>query len=139
MLRHISIVCIALLCCFGVSRLVTGATAQKPDQDKKTVEGELVDMHCYSTGNAAGDKHKGCGSKCAASGIPVGVLADGKAYTLLTNPKPLAQYMASMIRVTGDMNKDTMSVAPDKIEVKQGENWQEVKLDDAHHGAGAEK
>jgi hypothetical protein len=50
MLRHISIVCIALLCCFGVSRLVTGATAQKPDQDKKTVEGELVDMHCYSTG-----------------------------------------------------------------------------------------
>lgn len=139
MLRHVSLICIALMCCFGISRLVTSAAAQKSDQDKKTVEGELVDMHCYTTGSASGDKHKTCGSKCASSGIPVGILADGKAYTLLTNPKPLAQYMASTIRVTGEMDKDTMTVAPDKIEVQQGGNWQEVKLDDAHHGPGAEK
>jgi len=139
MLRHISLLCLALLLCFGIGQLVTAAAAQKPDQDKKSVEGELVDMHCYTTGNASGDKHKSCGSKCASSGIPVGILADGKAYTLLTNPKPLAQYMASMIRVTGELNKDSMTVAPDKIEVKQGSGWQEVKLDDAHHGAGAEK
>jgi hypothetical protein len=139
MLRHISIACIALLVCFGIGRLVTPAAAQKPDQEKKTVEGELVDMHCFTTGAASGEKHKGCGSKCASSGIPVGITADGKAYTLLTNPKPLAQYMASMVRVTGELNKDTMTVAPDKVEVQQGGKWQEVKLDDAHHGAGAEK
>ena len=40
--------------------------------EKKTVEGELVDLHCYSAGGAQGEEHGAkCGAACAKSGIPV--------------------------------------------------------------------
>ena len=127
-----SAVCAAALAGGGVSLLLA---ADKPaDKPKTQVQGELIDTYCYTAGGATGQDHKGCGQKCAKSGIPVGVLADGKAWTLATNPKPLAQYMAQTIRVTGEANKDNGVIIPDKVEVKDGDQWKEVSLSDAHHG-----
>jgi hypothetical protein len=106
-------------------------TATAADTSKPQTTGELVDMYCYTAAGAHGADHKDCGVKCAKSGIPVGVLVDGKAVTIAANPIPLADYVSQTVRVTGD-NKDGILV-PDKIEVKDGDNWKEIKLSDAHH------
>jgi hypothetical protein len=124
------IVSIALIAM--VTGVVTTVWAQaKPEE--KTLEGELVDMWCFSKGGAAGDKHAACGEKCAKTGIPAGVLVDGKATTLITNPEPLAASMGRTIRVTGKMNADSNVMLPDKVEVKKDDKWEEVKLKDQHH------
>ena len=101
--------------------------------EEKTVEGELVDMWCYSKGGAKGDGHAACGEKCAKSGIPAGIVVDGKAWTLVTNPEPLAASMGRTVRVTGKINAETNAVLPDKVEVKKDDKWEEVKLKDQHH------
>jgi hypothetical protein len=114
-------------------------TAVAQEKEKKTVEGELVDLHCYSAGGAQGEKHASCGTKCASSGIPVAVLADGKAWTIATNPRPLADSVGKTVRVTGTPNTETQAITAEKIEVKDGENWKEVKMNDAHHKGGADE
>jgi hypothetical protein len=116
-----------------VAGVVTTVWAQaKPEE--KTLEGELVDMWCFSKGGAAGDKHAACGEKCAKTGIPAGVLVAGKATTLITNPEPLAASMGRTIKVTGKMNADTNVILPTKVEAKKDDGtWEEVKLKDQHH------
>jgi hypothetical protein len=100
--------------------------------ENKTVEGELVDTHCYSSGGGKGAEHAACGEKCAKSGIPVGVLADGKVMVLATNPKPLASAVGKTVRATGSAGESGVFI-PEKVEVKDGDNWKEIKLNDAHH------
>jgi hypothetical protein len=121
----------------GGFSLVASAAA---DKETKTVQGELVDMHCYSAGDAKGEEHgKKCGSACAKSGIPVGVLADGKTWTLATNPKPLSDAVGKQVRVTGAQNAETMTLLAEKVEVKDGDAWKEIKLNDAHHKGGKDE
>ena len=108
--------------------------------DKKTIEGELVDTHCYAAGGATGADHGAkCGKACAKSGIPVAVLTDGKAWTLATNPAALADSVGKTVRVTGAQNTESQVVVPDKVEVKDGDNWKDVPLKDAHHKGGADE
>lgn len=109
------------------------------DSSKTTVQGELIDMNCYVAGQAKGQKHAKCAAKCMKSGIPAGILVEGKAFTLLTNPAPLAPYAAKTIRVTGTVDKDTQTVLPDKIEVKDGDQWKQVEMHDAHHHGDEDK
>ena len=105
--------------------------------ETKTVEGELVDLHCYAAGDAKGEEPgKKCGAACAKSGIPVAVLVDVKAWTLATNPKPLSDSVGKTVRVTGSTNDATQTFLAEKVEVKDGESWKEVKLNDAHHKGG---
>jgi hypothetical protein len=120
--------------------LTLRARAADADKEKKTVEGELLDTHCYAAGGATGEEHGSkCGKSCAKSGIPVAVLADGKAWTLATNPAPLADAVGKTVRVTGTPNAESQIFVPDKVEVKDGDNWKEVQLKDAHHKGGAEE
>src|SRR5215218_9619114 len=121
----------------GIGYTVHAADAAK--KESKTVEGELVDTHCYSAGGATGEGHASCGKKCAASGIPVAVLLDGKAWTLTTNAKPLADSVGKTVRVTGSQNAEAQTLVPDKVEVKDGDTWKEVKLNDVHHKGDAKK
>lgn len=104
--------------------------------ESKTVEGELVDTHCYSKGGAKGEGHATCGAKCAKSGIPVAVLSEGKAWTLAVNPRPLADSVGKTARVTGTPNAESGVIVVDKVEVKEGEEWKEVGLNDVHHKGG---
>jgi hypothetical protein len=127
----------ATLALGGIAYTVHAADAAA--KETKTVEGELVDTYCYSKGGATGEGHATCGAKCAASGIPVAVLAEGKAWTLTTNPKPLADSVGKTVRVTGSQNAESQALVPDKVEVKDGDNWKEVKLNDAHHKPGEKK
>jgi hypothetical protein len=123
---------IAFAALFVTVGVVTTVWAQAKAEDK-TLEGELVDMWCFSKGGAKGDGHAACGEKCAKTGIPTGVVVDGKATTLITNPEPLAASMGRTVRVTGKMNADTNVILPSKVEVKKDDKWEEVKLKDQHH------
>jgi hypothetical protein len=116
----------ALMLC-GLSLV---ARADDASSTAKTVEGELVDMHCYAKDNTKkGDDHAACCKKCLSSGEKAGVVgADGKALTINTDAKPLADYAAKTIRVTGTVDDDKATITPTKIEVKDGDNWKDVPL-----------
>jgi len=82
----------------------TAKAAPKP----VTLKGELVDMGCYVSHEARGEKHKGCATKCVAGGMPMGLLtADNKLYLLTLdhdNADPYNQakeLMSAMVEITG--------------------------------------
>jgi hypothetical protein len=122
----------ALISSLGMVAAV-GAAKAKPES--KAIQGELIDTYCYSSGGAKGEGHAKCAAKCMSSGIPAGILVDGKVWVLGTNPKPLAQYAAKTIRVTGTMDEDTHMLLPKTIEVNENGKWEPVALQDAHHHA----
>ena len=96
--------------------------------EKTTIEGTLVDMKCYLEMGASGEKHAKCATKCAKSGLPMGVLKNGtsEVYTLLVASPAVADYGEQTIRVTGTVMGH--SFAPDKFEVQKDGKWEEVKL-----------
>jgi hypothetical protein len=112
--------------------LLTGLAVGEEKPSAKVIEGELVDLQCYSAGGARGEKHAACAKKCMASGIPAGVAAEDRTWTLATNPVPLADHAAKTVRVTGKANEKTGVLMPEKIEVKDGDTWSEVQMKDAH-------
>jgi len=102
-------------------------------EKESTVEGVLVDAKCYLGGGEKGNDHvgmKNCGSECAKSGSPLGVLTSaGKYYTLAAPAPQLADYVGQTVRATGAVKSAT--ILADKIEVKKGDKWEEVKFDSA--------
>ena len=107
-----------------------------------TVQGELIDMACFVTsgGDAKGADHASCAHECMASGVPAGILPDhakdaNVAILLLTNPQPLAHYAGQPIKVEGTAYEDKHAIDVKKLYVKDGDNWKEIQLKDAHHDA----
>ena len=105
-----------------------------------TVEGTLVDTKCYGMNpdNWVVDHMtpKGnmpnCAQACASTGIPVGVLVDGKkggdVYLLITSSMALADHMARTVKVVGMKTFDG-AITPSQIFVKNDEGkWEEVKV-----------
>jgi hypothetical protein len=109
--------------------VVTTVFAKAED---KTVEGELVDMSCYSKSGASGDAHAACGEKCLKSGVPAGIVVDGKVMTIAANAQPLAEYAGRTIRIEGKANDETHAIVPTKVEVKKDDKWQEVDMKAKH-------
>jgi len=79
-----------------------------------SIVGEIIDLSCYMQVGKHGDKHRGCGQKCAALGQPIGLLAkDGSIYTLIdeehnsrrdgltTFRKQAIEHMAHIVTVNG--------------------------------------
>ncbi len=131
MMKLIALIAVAMLIS---SSFVAVLRADDTAPATKVVQGELLDMYCYSAAGATGRDHgKTCGKDCLASGIPGGILVNGKAWLLATNPRPLADYVGLQIRVTGVVVASDTTILPDKVEVKEGDNWTEVKLSDEHH------
>lgn len=70
--------------------------------------GEIVDMGCYVSNGAKGEKHTECGMKCVANGMPMGLLTkEGKLWLLTMNhdnPDPYndcKKWVAQTVEVTG--------------------------------------
>jgi hypothetical protein len=101
----------------------------------KTYSGILVDTKCYAMNNdnftRDHGKIKGCAAMCAKAGISVGLLIDGKKggkVYVLTIPAPaLAGHMGKRARVTG-VEKFKRGLVPEKIEVKKGDTYEDVKI-----------
>lgn len=127
----------------GVDHSKGGQKAAAGEQAKQvTLIGEVIDTACFtaSDGDAKGKDHAECAQKCMATGIPAGILPEGKtaadALVLLTNPKPFAPYAAQTIKVEGTSYPERHAFDVKKAYVKDGENWKEIKLDDEHHKMG---
>lgn len=125
-MKRATILTLALVLAVGVGLALAG----EKDGKAKTVEGTLVDSKCYIAGGATGNDHmgmKGCGTACAKSGIPVGLLtADGKYLTVALPAPLLADYVGQTARATGIIKVN--SIVPEKLEVKKGDKWEEVKV-----------
>lgn len=71
-----------------------------------TLKGEVVDLSCYLTKGLHGMSHAECAAKCIRSGLPVGILSNGRVYIAMTaNHEPanslLEPYAAKEVEVTG--------------------------------------
>src|SRR5262245_34580152 len=65
----------------GVMVLSGVALADKPaGKAKDTITGEVVDITCYASHAAKGDKHTACAQKCLQGGMPAGIVAAGKLW-----------------------------------------------------------
>ena len=71
---------------FALSLLFSGiafADGAKPAAAKDKLTGEVVDITCYASHAGKGEKHAACAQKCMQSGLPAGISADGKLYTVI--------------------------------------------------------
>ncbi|HEY3130367.1 MAG TPA: hypothetical protein VGL91_12985 [Acidobacteriota bacterium] len=97
----------------------------------RTITGKLVDSKCYVEGFAE-NTHMGikdCGTQCAKSGIPVALVnVEGSFTTILAPSLALAEYIGQEARITGRVDAQSRTIIPDKVEVRRGDQWQEVKL-----------
>lgn len=92
-----------------------------------TVKGTLLDMKCYSALGVTSRKHgMGCGKTCLSEGLPAGILVHGKAWTLATNSRKLADYVGLKIKVTGQADAKDSIVIPTSIKVWVHGMWKKV-------------
>jgi hypothetical protein len=115
---------------FAVGAIAETKEAAKETKSAKapksmTIKGELVDMACYVSHGAMGEKHKDCATKCVAGGMPMGVLtSDNKLYLLTMNhdnPDPFNQakeMMAAQVEVTGNVSERNGQRIIDVTELK---------------------
>jgi hypothetical protein len=80
--------------------------AAAPAKAADKITGEVVDITCYASHEAKGDKHASCGQKCLNAGMPAGIVADGKLWVATTadHTAPgtkLASYAGKMVTATG--------------------------------------
>ena len=104
-----------------------------------TVEGKLVDTKCYGMNHDNhNDEHAaptgtmpGCGTACAAMGIPVAVLEGGEpggdVYVVIGPASGYATYMAKDVKFEGEQAYPG-AIIPSKFWVKEEGNWVEKDL-----------
>lgn len=62
----------------------TAKDAPKDAPKDMTLSGEILDMVCYMSSEAHGEKHKACAQSCLKRGNPMGLLtSDGKVILLV--------------------------------------------------------
>lgn len=124
-MKRTTVLSLALVLTAGVGTALAGGEGKA-----KTVEGTLVDSKCYLMGGLTGNDHmgmKGCGTACAKAGNPVGLLtAEGKYYPLIVAAPQVADHVGHTLRASGTMKSG--SLIPDKLEMKEGTSWKEIKL-----------
>ena len=117
--------CLAITIAIGAVSHVQPLFAADPKE--KTIEGEVVDLSCYMSQGAKGADHMACGASCAKRGLPVGLVnAKGEAFTLLVSSASYAAFVSKPVRITGNVVGATL--APTKVEVKDGANWKVVEV-----------
>jgi len=120
----------------GAGLFVVAATTTQTNTSAATFKGTLVDTKCYSMMPKAnkGNDHKtpkgkmpNCATACANMGIPVALLdKDGNQHVLAVPANQLADHMAKEARIDGKLASGVL--IPEKIEVKEGQEWKEVKI-----------
>lgn len=58
--------------------------------DDVAIQGEIVDVHCYTARGAHGEEHAGCANACISRDVPAALLADDGTLYLLLNEKPFS-------------------------------------------------
>ena len=129
-MKRINILSVTLILAVAVGTALAGG-----EGEGKTIEGTLVDTKCYlmNPENTVNDHvtPKGtmpnCGTACAKMGIPVGVLtAGGKLHIVAMPALVLADHVGQTVRATGMLKHG--AIVANKMEVKKGNNWEEIKI-----------
>ena len=71
---------------FAVANAAEEKKAEAAKPAPMTMSGEIVDMGCYMSHAAMGEKHAQCAAMCAAGGSPIGLLTDKGVLYLITAP-----------------------------------------------------
>ena len=125
-MKRATILTLALVLAAGVSTALAGS-----EGEGKTIEGKLVSAKCYLRAGMTDNDHagmKGCGTACVNAGNPIGLLtAEGKYYTLVIPAPQIAEHVGQTLRASGTIKAG--SLVPDKLEMKEGNSWKEVKID----------
>ena len=101
------------------------ATKQKTKDSQ--VEGEVVDLTCYTSRGLSGEGHKACATRCLTRGAPAGLVdKDGNIFVIIAPSPGYASYAAQTIRLSG--NVEDGRISPKKMEAITEEKWAEVAL-----------
>ena len=91
------------------------------------IEGEVVDLTCYTSRGLSGAGHKSCAIRCLTRGAPAGLVdQDGNIFVIIAPSPGYASYAAQTTRLSGSVEDGRIS--PNKMEAMTGENWAEVTL-----------
>jgi len=91
------------------------------------IEGEVVDLTCYTSRGLSGAGHKACAIRCLTRGAPAGLVdQDGNIFVIIAPSPGYASYAAQTIRLSGSVEDGRIS--PNKMEAMTGKNWAEVTL-----------
>ena len=91
------------------------------------IEGEVVDLTCYTSRGLSGEGHKACATRCLTRGAPAGLVdQDGNIFVIIAPSPGYAAYAAQTIRLSGSVEDGRIS--PNKMEAMTGKNWAEVTL-----------
>ena len=101
-----------------------------------TLEGVLIDLHCYARAVAEGSDDAIATDAEACQTLedsnPVGVLvkspSGSRAYVLASPPMLLVEHLGAVARVTGQLREQAALIKPDKLEVERDGGWLEVRL-----------
>ena len=80
-MRDIALAVFLFLLAFSAFAADEAATAER------TMTGEIVDLHCYTSRAKHGEEHAGCANACISRDVPAGFLADDGTLYLLLNEK----------------------------------------------------
>ena len=90
--------------------------AKAPAAAKDKLTGEVVDITCYASHGAKGEKHAACAQKCLQGGMPAGIVSDGKLWIVTmkdhTSPSTkLAAWAGKNVTADGEkLEKDGASI-----------------------------
>jgi len=101
------------------------STNQKPKD--VLIEGEVIDLACFTSRGAIGKDHKSCATRCLTRGSPAGILdKDGNVFVIVGPSPGYSAYAAETIRLNGQIEDGRIS--PKKMEVIKGKGWKEIPL-----------
>ena len=110
---------------FGALYPKNQATKQKTKDSQ--IEGEVVDLTCYTSRGLSGEGHKACATRCLTRGAPAGLVdKDGNIFVIIAPSPGYASYAAQTIRLSG--NVEDGRISPKKMEAITEEKWAEVAL-----------
>ena len=102
-----------------------GSNTQKSDEMR--IEGEVVDLACFTSRELSGEGHKSCATRCLTRGTPAGLVDQNGNVFVIIGPSPgYAPYAAQTIRLNGSVEGGRIS--PKKMEAKAGKTWEEGKV-----------
>jgi len=91
------------------------------------IEGEVVDLTCYTSRGLSGAGHKSCATRCLTRGAPAGLVdQDGNIFVIIAPSPGYASYAAQTIRLSGSVEDGR--IIPNRMEAMTGKNWAEVTL-----------
>ena len=101
--------------------------SNKQKSEEMLIEGEVVDLACFTSSELSGEGHKSCAMRCLTRGTPAGLVDQNGNVFVIIGPSPgYAPYASQTIRLNGSVEGGRIS--PKKMEAKAGKTWEEVKL-----------